>query len=759
MPATARLARRALVLSLPFWFPAYLSAEVAEPQGAGSPAELTFLTAIVDSRIWLEGPTRVEVSPDGLTVYATARSDECGCLMVLSRDAGSGLLSRTQSRFEAGVRRARTVRPSADGLNVYATGMGFGMRGRLVVYARNPGDGHVSHLETLRDGFEIPDFTLEPWAIVLSPAEDHLYVTSDRSLHALERDPLDGRLTHLQRVERPPGQRGLAVTADGNHAYVAGGPELAAYSLGPGSGLLTEIAVYQDGVGGVDGLDGASSVLVSPDDRFVYVASEVDDAVAIFSRDRTTGLLAFEGAIFDGQGQVQRLDGAVDLATDPEGDQLYVAALVDSAVSVFDRSPLDGGLSLVEEHVDGLDGVDGLFLTSSVTVSPDGTSVYATGREDHRVVTFARDLSGKLTFVPDQFEPQGPTGLDRPRAIASNPGDEHLYVVAGGTALGSSLTVLRREPADGSLEVIDVHDDVLTGPVDVAASLDGAHVYVLSPLSQQRITIFSANPDGTLSLDEEQQFAELDDVRELVFSPDGTHLYAIGGGLDHDLVTFERDPVSGLLDLLEFSAGFRLNALTFRPDGLRAYGSVDNSLLVLDRDPDSGHLSVLTDLEVPDAEGSALDPTATYLYVNAKSTIDPIARVVLPFLLGTGGIPQPLPEGPPLPFRAVEIVIPPTPDHRIYANSWDEDTLLNAVASLRRDPESGAVELGQVVALDDQGGHGFVLSSDLLVTRDGRHLYVLGTREDAVAIFATHVLFTDGFESGTTAAWTETVGD
>lgn len=312
---------------------------------------------------------------------------------------------------------------------------------------------------------------------------------------------------------------------------------------------------------------------------------------------------------------------------------------------------------------------------------------------------------------------------------------------------------MRREPTDGSLEVIDVHDDLPATPFSVAASLDGAHVYMLTPLAfQGRITIFSANPDGTLSLDQEQQFDELDDVFELVFSPDGRHLYAIGD----DLVTFERDPVSGLLGLLEFSAGFRLNALTFRPDGLRAYGSVDNSLLVLDRDPDSGHLSVLTDLEVPDAEGSALDPTATYLYVNAKSTIDPFARVVLPFLLGTGGIPQPLPEGPPLPFRAVEIVIPPTADHRIYANSWDEDTLLNAVASLRRDPESGAVELGQVVALDDQGGHGFVLSSDLLVTRDGRHLYVLGTREDSVAIFATHVLFTDGFESGTTTAWSST---
>lgn len=156
--------------------------------------------------------------------------------------------------------------------------------------------------------------------------------------------------------------------------------------------------------------------------------------MAIFSRDRTTGLLAFAGAVFDGQGQIQRLDGAVDLATDPDGDQLYVAALVDSAVSVFDRSPLDGSLSLVEEEVDGLDGVDGLFLPSSVTVSPDGTNVYATGREDHRVVTFGRDLSGRLTFVPDQFEPQGPAGLDTPAAIASGPGDEHLYVVARGGA-------------------------------------------------------------------------------------------------------------------------------------------------------------------------------------------------------------------------------------------------------------------------------------------------------------------------------------
>src|SRR5947207_1292605 len=68
--------------------------------------------------------------------------------------------------------------------------------------------------------------------------------------------------------------------------------------------LLTFVEAKVDGVGGVAGLTGATSVAVSPDGGHVYVVSTDDAAVAVFSRNLTTGSLTFVEAKFDGQNGV-----------------------------------------------------------------------------------------------------------------------------------------------------------------------------------------------------------------------------------------------------------------------------------------------------------------------------------------------------------------------------------------------------------------------------------------------------------------------
>ncbi len=56
----------------------------------------------------------------------------------------------------------------------------------------------------------------------------------------------------------------------------------------PISDTTTFVEVHKDGLGGVDGLDGAISVTVSPDGSHLYAAGHGDDAVAVFSRDSAT---------------------------------------------------------------------------------------------------------------------------------------------------------------------------------------------------------------------------------------------------------------------------------------------------------------------------------------------------------------------------------------------------------------------------------------------------------------------------------------
>ena len=142
---------------------------------------------------------------------------------------------------------------------------------------------------------------------------------------------------------------GLAWTLGGSTAQGQGAADrevqdmvtdtaLTVSSVAPAA-VLTFVEFHKDGVNGVDGLNGTTSVKVSPHGSHLYASGDSDDAVAVFSRNSATGSLTF-----------------------------------------------------VEVHKDGVDGVDGLSGASSVTVSPDGSHLYAAGYSDDAVVVFSASI-------------------------------------------------------------------------------------------------------------------------------------------------------------------------------------------------------------------------------------------------------------------------------------------------------------------------------------------------------------------------------
>jgi DNA-binding beta-propeller fold protein YncE len=85
---------------------------------------------------------------------------------------------------------------------------------------------------------------------------------------------------------------------------------------------------------------------VSPDGNNVYVAALNSDAVAVFSRDGTTGVLTqlsgLDGCISEtGTGgncaDGNALDGVRDVKVSPDGINVYVGSFISSSVSVFMR--------------------------------------------------------------------------------------------------------------------------------------------------------------------------------------------------------------------------------------------------------------------------------------------------------------------------------------------------------------------------------------------------------------------------------------
>src|SRR5439155_1324465 len=269
---------------------------------------------------------------------------------------------------------------------------------------------------------------------------------------------------------------GVAVSPDGASVYVASkrGDALAVFSRDAVSGALTFVQAKFDGKGPVNGLDGAEGIAISPDGAYVYVAGRNDDALAVFGRNPETGMLTSVQLLQDGVGGVNGLNGADSVAVSPDGTHVLVTGSVDNALAVFQRDAATGTLTYVERLRDGTAGVDGLHNAQALAISPDGASVYATGSADNAVAVFhvrrcgdgvldpgeqcddGNVLDGDCCSSTCQFEPA--TTICRPAAGACDVAERCDGVSDDCPADTKSTAVCR--PAAGACDVAERCDGV-----------------------------------------------------------------------------------------------------------------------------------------------------------------------------------------------------------------------------------------------------------------------------------------------------------
>jgi Ca2+-binding RTX toxin-like protein/6-phosphogluconolactonase (cycloisomerase 2 family) len=97
----------------------------------------------------------------------------------------------------------------------------------------------------------------------------------------------------------------------------------------------------------VDGLDGASGSVVSPDGRFVYVSAADDNSVSVFrtlSQAETTEPLQFVQSLRDGNFGVTGISGASDITMSQDGRHVYVPSGTNGTIAVFERVAVTGRL-------------------------------------------------------------------------------------------------------------------------------------------------------------------------------------------------------------------------------------------------------------------------------------------------------------------------------------------------------------------------------------------------------------------------------
>ncbi len=253
---------------------------------------------------------------------------------------------------------------------------------------------------------------------------------------------------------------------------------------------------------------GSRAIAVSRDGTNVYVASSTSNAIAIFDRDKTTGMLrqprGTGGCIASrGGGGCARavgLDGANSVAVSPDGRNVYATARNSSAVTAFARNRRTGALHelpgscLSGLPLPGCTGGEALVTPDVVVVSPDGRNVYAGAFFGNAVATFTRDAAGALT------QPAGAAGCIAESNPACAPGIalgavEGLAISRDGTevytgsALSNAVAVLTRDSSTGALAQATngsgcIVNAPLTGCI-TGVQLAGANAIAVSPNDKQ----------------------------------------------------------------------------------------------------------------------------------------------------------------------------------------------------------------------------------------------------------------------------------
>jgi DNA-binding beta-propeller fold protein YncE len=354
----------------------------------------------------LGGAAAIAHSPDGKSVYVASEDDDA--IVIFDRDPATGSLDPAgcvdDNDFATDPNQGKDVcAKSADGLDG-ATGVAVSADGQTV-YATSERDHAVAIFDRSLNGGLTP---LGCW--------------DDNDTGA------DAGCAHTANGLGRPND--VAVSPDGKSVYVTSLLDDAVVHLHreTATGLLTAAECYDDNdfatdpnqgpdtcllAGETDGLNGARSVAVSPDNVSVYVAGGTDDAIVSFTRDPADGDLTPAGCRSDNDTgtdcpvatRVDGLDSPSSVAVSPDALSVYVGSQIDDAVVRFDRA-VNGSLTTqgcIDDNdtaTDPTQGEDscaqstnGLRGVTDAAVSPDGRGVFATGAFDKALVRFTREDS------------------------------------------------------------------------------------------------------------------------------------------------------------------------------------------------------------------------------------------------------------------------------------------------------------------------------------------------------------------------------
>ncbi|WJM83196.1 beta-propeller fold lactonase family protein [Pectobacterium brasiliense] len=366
-----------------------------------------------------ERVSAISVSQDGKTLLVTGSEGNNNSgktyLRVYARDAETGELTLLQSFTQGeqddlstpaievnGLNTITTLAQSKDGSSVYVAG-GSGSAYSLVQFSRDTMTGLLSYVGIVAtqgvNGVSGLDAAVSE--IVLSDDGTSLYAingvtptdgsTTKNAVVFFSRDTTSGALTFVGSLVgsdtiplRSPS--GIVLSSDGTSAYISnlGNNSITVLSRDAETGALDYVTTINKSTIAADTnsaeipqddryLNGLQDIVISPDNRFVYVSSNSQGTVSIFSRDADSGELTYAGTLnLYSAGHIPANALALrELVMSEDGSALYVAAFGSKSLLVFGRDSDSGALTYrnsVELSVN---------TVNHLAVSADGKNIYA----------------------------------------------------------------------------------------------------------------------------------------------------------------------------------------------------------------------------------------------------------------------------------------------------------------------------------------------------------------------------------------------
>jgi 6-phosphogluconolactonase (cycloisomerase 2 family) len=733
--------------------------------------------------------TGVAVTHDGRFVYLTSfQSSGAGVstINLFSRDLATGRL--TPITWYSSAYDGLSVINSLGSLTITPDDAQFIIKGNtgyrpdygvatLVVFDIDPTTGELSLNrawdELMRELPDMPDWTD---GAAISPDGRFYYISAtDNRILALQREMLTGSTLSLA-------PDASAVVNFGTAAVV---------SSVSGQIVHDDNADGLRDAGEM-GLGGYAVQLYDADAgmvRAVAISGPVDlSGDGLIDPETEWGAWRFEN-VLPGDYEIRLAVAAEAAQTYPAGSHVIslisgdvAAAGIDFGVVVTGPASIDGrkfedrnanGLQDAgEEGLDGwtielLDADTGRVIASRVTTSVDvdgngvidaetesglygfthlipASYIVREVRQDGWRQTVPMEVAGDLTFVGSYHSGDDGAVLNGSIGVARSPDNRHLYVPG---FYGNAITIYSCDSESGVPAFVGVLTDSENGlelPYAVAFSPDGHFAYIANVAESYLMVYQRDATTGELSF--VQRFTQTDlghsdgnGARNVLVSHDGMNVYTITSQ-GASLGVFSRDQATGRVTLLQVLVDnvdgelFRPQYLTMSGDGRHVYVTAHDSLSVFQRDLASGELTgcqVLSDGVdgvdgLDNAVNGIVSPDGRHVYVTAyydnsvslfsRNEVTGQLTFVIEYHDGLAGI-----DGL---YRPGALTMTPDGKYVMVAGRGE-----NSLVVFRRDNTTGELTLLNIY-WDDQGGiTGLDQPADIVISADGRDVYVRGYYE------------------------------